>query len=679
MAAYLPTETTSLVGRKNELDHLRSAFARYRLITLTGIGGVGKTRIALRAASRAAPDCPDGVWWADLSPLSGERLLLATVSDAVGLSDHTARSQVDALCEWLTDKQGLLVLDSCEHLVDACRSLVGDVLTSAPGLTVLVTSRQALGVGGEHTVAVEPLPVEGDQGALALFTDRAATAAPGLSLADPGTAKAAADICRRLEGIPLAVELAAAQLRARSAEQVAERLNSRFDALVEGGQEQAPRHRTLRTAIGWSHELCEPLERLMWARLSVFRGWFDEHSARAVCTGGPLSGKTVDRALEGLVEKSVLTWDGARYRMLDTIREYGRLWLEELGESAALSDLHAAHCLAVAREADAGWLSSEQSSWYQRIADVHTDLCTAMDRLLVTDTERALELIGLVGFFWSCCGHLHEVRSYLERALALHPRPGPYRGRALWALGVATLLQGEHDLAHELGVQCDEAAQQQNDREMSFAAGYLLGLSHLMSGRPLAAHTVAVRLPGPGRDTDETSASRRKCRLVEVFALTGLGLLTEARQEAEALRTACLRTGDWWTRSYTDYQLSLISLFQDRPDDAADHARAMLTGKRRIGDAFGIALGLDLLAAALAAQGKGERAALVFGTSQAYWRTVGHPQRGTPELGPVREECERSARAVIGDDAYAEAFQRGASVRTASGLARALDGQLALP
>lgn len=460
MAGYLPRETTSLVGRKNELGHLRNALAAHRLITLSGIGGVGKTRVALRAAGRAAPERPDGAWWADLSPLPDERLLLPVVCDAVGLSDHTTRSQADALCEWLSDKEGLLVLDSCEHLVDACRSLVGDLLTAAPGLRVLATSRQALGVGGEYVVEIEPLPVEGDHAALALFTERAGKAVPGLSLSDPRAAGAAAGICRQLEGIPLALELAVAQLRDSSVEEVAERLSHRFEALVGTERTGTPRHRTLRTAIGWSHELCEPLERLLWARLSVFRGPFDADSARAVCSGGPLAPQDVGRVLDGLAEKSVVGWDGTRYRMLDTVREYGRIWVAELGEGEELAQRHAEHCLSLARAADAGWRSAEQGEWYRRVADVHIDICTAMDRLLVCDPARALELIGLVGFYWSCCGHLHELRGYLERALVLHPSPGPARTRAQWVLGVNALLQGEHGLAHELGLRCDEEARQ---------------------------------------------------------------------------------------------------------------------------------------------------------------------------------------------------------------------------
>ncbi|WP_434587502.1 ATP-binding protein [Streptomyces sp. A5-4] len=665
---------TTLVRREGELRHVREALARHRLVSLTGVGGVGKSRLALRAARQAAPRYPDGVWWVDLAPLRDEGLLLATVSDAVDFADHTPRMQVAALCEWLADKRLLLVLDSCEHLVDACRGLVGDLLTAAPGLTVLVTSRQPLGADCEQLVEVEPLAVEGDSDALALFVERAAVAVPGFTLADPRLAAAATGICRRLDGIPLALELADAQLKHTSVEQLAGLLDAHFESLSPAEWAATPRHRTLRTAIGWSHELCEPLERLLWARLSTFRAAFDEPSARDVCAGGPLDGDGVRRALAGLVAKSVVKREGTRYRMLGAIQDYGRMWLEELGEGPSVAARHAAHFLTLAHRADAGWLGPAQVAWYQRVADVHIDLCAALEHLLVTDPARALELAGLTGFYWSCCGHLHEARSYLERALALPQEPGPARTRALWALGIALLLQGEHRAASELGQQCTLAARHGGDPEATFAAAYLVGLTHLMEGRPLAAYTLAEHVLDAAPDSPFASASRLRCHLVQVFALTALGKLSEARSQALELRAGCLRLDEWWTRSYTDYQLSLIALFQDRPDEAAVHARAMLAEKQQLGDSFGIALGLDLLAAAVAAQGDGERAAMVYGTGQAYWRNVGHPQRGTPELRAVREECEARSRAAIGDLAYAQALGRGAAGSPKAALARALEG-----
>ncbi|MFG2141437.1 ATP-binding protein [Streptomyces sp. NPDC048650] len=676
MASNIPEESTSFVGRRDELRRLNIELAQHRLITLTGPGGVGKTRIAMKAASAAVPRHPDGVRWADLWPLQGDRLLAATVCDSVGLSDHTVRMPTAALCDWLADKRMLLVLDSCEHLIGACRDLIGDLLTAAPLVNVLITSRQPLDVVGEWVTEVEPLPVEGDSDALTLLTERARAVAPGFRLGDAANAAAAVSICRRLEGIPLALELAGAQLAHASAERVAERLNSRFDALGGDRTVLPPRHRTLRTAIGWSHELCEPLERLLWARLSVFRGTFDEESARSVCAGGPLTAEGVRTALEGLAAKSVIRREGQRFRMLDTLREYGRMWLAELGEVAALADRHAAHFLGFGRRADTGWLSPDQVSWYERVAEAHVDLCTALDHLLVADPAAAQELSACIGFFWSCCRHLHEARGYLERALAAHKAPSLARTRALWMLGVALLLQGDLDTADELGRQCSRAAREDGDAEGMLAAGYLVGLTHLMAGRPLAAHTVADHVLGPMPDMPFDSPARLRCHIIRIFALTGLGKFAEARAEATELRRGCVAHGEYWARSYADYQLSLIALFQGRPEDSADHARAMLVAKQGISDNFGIALGLDLLAAAVAAQGNGENAAVVYGTGQAFWRAVGHPQRGTPELRAVREECEQRARAAIGDEAYANAFRRGIEERPEASLARVLAGEL---
>ncbi|KUL38667.1 regulator [Streptomyces sp. NRRL F-4489] len=676
MVSNVPEESTSFIGRRAELRRLSAELDRHRLITLTGPGGVGKTRIAVRAAQAAAERFPDGVRWAPLWPLQGDQLLVATVCDAAGLADHSARTPAAALCEWLAGKRLLLVLDSCEHLVTACRELVGDLLAAAPGVTVLVTSRQPLDVPGEWITEIGPLPCTGDNDALALFTARAGAAAPGLRLTEPANAAAADLICRRLEGIPLALELAGAQLAHRPLAQVAQRLGSRLDALDGTGLPWTPRHRTLRTAIGWSHELCAPLERLLWARLSVFRGTFDAGSAAAVCAGGPLTADGVRTALAGLAAKSVVTREGARFRMLDTLREYGRMWLAELDETAAVAGRHADHFVGFGRRAELGWLGAEQVSWYGRVAEAYVDLCTALDHLLGTDPARAQELAAAVGFFWTCCGHLHEARDYLDRALAAHDGPGPARTRALWALGVAILLQGELHTAEALGRQCARAAREAGDRDAVLAAGYLIGLTHLMAGRPLTAHTVAGQVLGPPPDDPFDSAARLRCHLIRLFALTALGRLDEARETATALRLGCVRRGEYWSRSYTDYQLALVSLFQGRAEESAGHARAMLAAKRRIGDNFGIALGLDVLAAAVAAQGRGAAAAQVYGGGQAIWRTVGHPQRGTPELRAMREECERRARAAIGDRAYAAAFARAAEQDPEPLLARILSGDL---
>ncbi|MYX03447.1 MULTISPECIES: regulator [unclassified Streptomyces] len=710
---HLPEETSSFVGRRAELARLHTALTTRRMTTLIGPGGVGKTRLALRAARAVAGEYADGAWWADLSPLADDRLLLPTVSDAVGLADHTLRMPVDALCEWLADKHLLLVLDSAEHLRGPCSHLLAEILTTSPALTVLVTSRQPLGTRGEHVVEVPPLPVDGAPDALQLFADRLRATDPRARLDAPGDEAAAAEICRRLEGIPLAIELAAAGIGRHSVAQLATRIGTRFDAPgltvrvsrahgssgaagLPGGAGAAAdlgtsrldllvdetawprRHRTLRTAIGWSHELCTPLERLLWARLTPLRTDFDAEVAREVCAGGPLTPGEVDRALQGLVAQSVVQRDGDRYRMLDTLREYGRMWLTELGEAAAAADRHARSFLGLARRAHEGWTGPDQVSWYHKVSDTHLDLCAALEHLLAHDVEGAQEMAGRVGFFWACCGHLSEARNYAQRALDAGPVEGPHRTRLQWVLGVAALLQSDFATAEKYGALCTATALYDRDDEGMLAATYLSGITQLMTGEPEAALEAARRVLRMTEGVPVDSGHRLRCRLVTVFALTALGRLDESEAAATALRRACERGGEFWTRTYADYQLALIALLQGRPEASAAHARAMLAGKHRLRDSFGIALGLDLLAAAIAAQGAGAQAARVYGTGHAYWRMVGHPQRGTPELGPVRERCELQARAAVGDEAYQRAFERGQSDNAEVGLAAAMRTELQL-
>ncbi|MFE9258275.1 ATP-binding protein [Streptomyces sp. NPDC006879] len=689
-----PDVASSFVGRACELALLETAVAEQRLVTVVGSGGVGKSRLVRHLLSgrrvrgqRPAPGdrldtsarpslaaFQDGVHWADLSPLPDDRLLVASVADAVGLADHTSRKPLDALRSWLSDRRLLLVLDSCEHLIEPARELVVELLDTAPGVVVLATSRQPFALPAEHVIELGSLRygADGPDEALALFAQRAAASVPEFDAPWPESwVGAARDICRRLQGVPLTLELAAAQLNRHSIEDLAMRLDRRIDPLTTTQPIQPARHRTLRTTIGWSHELCDPAERLLWARLSVFRGPFDEEAARSVCAGGPLSAQQVPHVLDALRVKSVLhsTPAGAAgsvptLRMLDTVREYGAMWLGELKEHQGLRRRHAHHFQELVRRADAEWLGPAQGSWYRRIGAAHPDLCAALEFLLESAPARAQHMASRVAFFWSCCGHLHEARSFLQRALRLDGNPGPDRARALWALGVTLLLQGEHKQGHQLAVACGALARQgAGDPLMSLEAAYLLGISHLLAGRPLAARIVAENALQEWPGEPFGSAARLRCHLVLTFALTGMGLFAPARSNAEAIRAGCVARGEHWTRSYADYQLSLINLLEDRPHEAAAHARSMLHGKHQIGDSFGTALGLDLLAAANAAGGDGEAAARASGAGHAYWQAVGHPQRGMPELAGVREECERQARLALGDAGYERAFREGAGQR----------------
>ncbi|WP_349017317.1 ATP-binding protein [Streptomyces solicavernae] len=628
-------------------------------MTLTGVGGVGKSRLARQRIGLGLPPDVGTVCWADLWPLRGEALLAAVVADACGLSDHTPRMPIDVLSGWIGERPLLLVLDSCEHLLDACRHLVSALLTACPRLTVLVTGREPLHLDGERVIRVDPLP--GATDAVELFTHRAAEA--GHPLADGATTDLVRELCEHLDGLPLALELAAGQLGHSALDEILLRPRLGLDRHASGVRPVVPqRHDALRTALGWSHELCTPAERLLWARLSVVRGHFDAGTAAAVCAGGPLSGPDVYRALDGLVDKSVVVHDRGRHRVLDTVREYGRLWLEELDEVDRAADRHAAHFLDLVRRADAAWAGPEQSAWYRTIRELYPDLCAAADHLLVHRPDEALELTALVGFFWMCCGHLHEAQHYVGRALPASTLRGPVRVHGLWALGLTHILQGDYAAGHGLASACLSDARRAGDEAGLLRACYLHGLSNLLEGRAAEAlNLVDEALPPTGAQLrGAVSGPAYMCLLVRVFALTGSGRLEQARQEAQSLRASCVADGEHWTRSYADYQLCVIALSEGDPEAALHHARSMLASKQQIGDSFGIALGLDMLSAAFAAAGDGERSALAYGTGDRFWQAVGHPQRGTPEVAPLRDAGERTARALLGDQAYDDAFREGA-------------------
>ncbi|MGW1771445.1 ATP-binding protein [Streptomyces sp. NPDC002104] len=654
MISELPEAASNFIGRAPESAALVTALTQRRLTTVAGVGGVGKSRLTLDVIGRGVGE-DVLIAWAHLWPLQDKRRLVAVIADAVGFSDHQHREPLAGLCEWMAERRILLVLDSCEHLTGPVRSVVGDLLTACSGLQVVVTSREPLGIPGEHVLHLEPLP---QAEAVQLLRERAV--AVGSFWDGEEEQAAAAEICRLLDGLPLALELAAAQLAHTSPQALAGRLRARAGAALLRTREpvQPARHRSLWTAMGWSHELCSPKERLLWARLTVFRQPFAPDSAQAVCADGVLPVDEVAGLLEGLAHKSVLTRVGERWRLLEPLREYGLMWLTELGEGNELADRHAAHFAAVTAQAEEDWLGPGQVDAYASVEAAHLELCAALDHLLASSPDRALGLAGRLGFFWACTGHLQEARDYLERCLDRTPQPvGAAHAQALWALGVTLLLQGDHHGALALADTCSAAADPVLDSEGALRAAYLGGLVHLMDGNPQLAHDTVRRALDAAPHDPFYSQGRLFCRLVAVFALTGSGDLGTAETKAASLREKCALIGEYWTRSYTEYQLALIALLQERADVAAERAQTMLRSKRKIGDSFGVALGLDLLAAATARQGEEKKAAYAYAAGLVHWRAVGHPQRGTPELAPVRRQCEETLRSRLGPDGLAGILQ----------------------
>ncbi|MCQ4213142.1 ATP-binding protein [Streptomyces longispororuber] len=676
------------MGRQTEIAEIGVLLSRERLVTLTGVGGVGKSRLARQAGARQAPGFPDGVWLVELSPLRESSSIPLCIYEALQLADQSTRPALQVVAEWLADKELLLVLDCCEHLHSQVAATAGELLAASPGLRILATSRRPLGSTREHVLPVLPLPLGSDPGtgdeprgaAVELFLDRAGTAAPGLIEAGKDD-RDVADICTRLEGIPLAIELAAARLSEMDLNHLRRGLCTRLQTLTSphcGQDTNEPRHQALHTTIGWSHELCAPLERLLWARVSVFAGGFEEEAAAWVCGAAPLRGEQIAPLLAALVDRSILqrltTARGPRYHLLDTVREYGQQWLGGLGETATLAERHRDYYRWMARVGDREWVGPDQFAWYDRLTDEHANIRLALENCLASAPGNAFELAGDLWFFWAGCGFIREGRAYLERSLAAatDEQPGRERFWAAWALGIVAVTQGDFTRVETLEEECLELAEQLGNPEAIAAARFLTSARWSATGRPAQA----VALLGEVLTLAEGSGKPLAVRLLALgmtaFALLQSGEFARAAEAAEQLRKECERQGEQWMRSFALYYLSVSALADGNPPAAALHARDSLAIRWRMHDTFGAALALDALAPALIASDPGQ-AARVIGLVDALWDSIGRSRMGSPELLAAREASEALARRAIGDAAYTTAYRQGTQNTIDVGITHTLD------
>src|SRR5215469_11184620 len=447
-AGRLRGELTEFVGRRSELALVRQALTEARLVTVAGPGGIGKTRLALQAADGARRAFRDSAWLAELGGLRDPALLAPEVARSLGLADRSTRWAVAALSGHLQGKQMLLVLDGCEHLADACAVMADELLRGCPGLRIIATSRHVLGVAGEVTITLPPLGVPAENGAagpeellgyeaVRLFADRAAAVLPGFAL-DAGNSLAVAGICRALDGIPLAIELAAVRLRSLSPAQILSRLDCRFQLLSGGGPADQPHHRTLQAALEWSYELLTSAEQAMWRRVSVFAGSFDLDAAEAVCAvGRPTVGQVAD-LVDALVAKSILLREGqgtARYRLLDTIGEFGLAKLRGLGRERQYRRRHRAWYAALAARQEA--FGPGRAGWIAALDVDHENLRAALRFSLSEPGEAATgaEMACDLWRYWETHGHLTEGRRILAALLEKLEHSEPVRRRALWVAG----------------------------------------------------------------------------------------------------------------------------------------------------------------------------------------------------------------------------------------------------
>jgi predicted ATPase/DNA-binding CsgD family transcriptional regulator len=430
----LPAELSSFVGRERQLAELRRLLRKSRLITLTGPGGAGKTRLALRLAASVLDRYLDGVWLVDLAALNDARLLEQTVASACGMREEGVRPMLRVLAEHLGARRTLLILDSCEHLVDACATLAESLLRSCPKLTILDTSREPLGVQGEliwRTPSLSlPRSEDGDRSelvleseAVRLYIDRAQMSQAGFYVDGAATTASVAQICARLEGMPLAIELAASLTRFMTAEEILDRLRDRFRLLTGGSRSALPRHQTLRKAVDWSYGLLSPEEKVLLARLSVFAGGFDLAAVEAVALDEPLERGGVLQLLSRLVDKSLVSTEtagskGTRYRMLDTIREYAVEKLQE-GDEADSRRRHASYYVAYCGSAAKELRGVDPLPWLVRLDEDQANIRLALGWALVEGPEDALRLAAAMGAYWHMRRHYAEAAEWLNQTLEL--------------------------------------------------------------------------------------------------------------------------------------------------------------------------------------------------------------------------------------------------------------------
>jgi predicted ATPase/DNA-binding CsgD family transcriptional regulator len=495
----LPEQFTSFVGRERELEAVRAELARSSLVVLTGTGGAGKTRLALHAAADSLEQFESGVWWVELAPLADGELLGSALADAVGARGTTAGGALQAAIDQLGGDRALVVLDNCEHVLAPVAAACEELLRGCPGLTVLATSRAPLGLESEVEWRVPPLSLPAEQSpepldalapsdAVSLFIERARAAKPRFPVT-AATAPAIAQICHDLDGIPLAIELAAARAGAMSVQAIADGLSDRFRLLTGGELGGMPRQQTLRASVDWSYELLSNEERILLTRLSVFVGSFSAEAVESVCGGFALLGSLVEKSLVVADEPGV-------FRLLQTVREYAQDRLAEADELTALRDRHLEYFLALAHRVAPKLLTPEQNDALRELDADAANLTAAIQYAVDADAERALELAEALGFWWTS-GHLAAGELALGRALAAaSPEPSALRALGIWARGAVARQSGEFVAAFTCATEALAMAEAVDDPVATARA--LVSLSTLqlhpdpIAGRPAIERAIAL-------------------------------------------------------------------------------------------------------------------------------------------------------------------------------------------
>jgi predicted ATPase/DNA-binding CsgD family transcriptional regulator len=684
----LPLPLTSFVGREREIAAAARALRQdgVRLLTLTGPGGVGKTRLALRVAEELACDFQDGLWFVPLAPVHDPALVATVVANRVGVREVLGHSIVEGLHDFFRDKHALLILDNFEHVIDAA-ALVTDLLATCPQLTVIITSRAALRLSGEHDLAVPPLAVPdlarlpsleelSNEPAVRLFIDRARAARDDFALTVENAA-AVAQICHRLDGLPLAIELAAARSKFLPPQALVDRLDPGLPLLTGGPRDAPARLQTMRDAIAWSHDLLTDDERTLFRRLAVFVGGFDLAAAEAVdrqtrAVAGPRS--SVLDLVGSLVEKSLLRPAGdataadPRFGMLETIREFGLAQLADSGEEGEAQQAHAAHFLAFAEHAREHAWGPDQVHWLDRMEAEHGNLLSALVWLERTESSEALlRLVAALGVFWGRRGHLSETFRWTERALAVSEGSTSWaRARVVHNKGTDLAIQGELEGAAHWLTEAASLFEALGDRTWRVYSLSNLGGVKLAQGKVGEARALFEQELATARETgNQRLFAAAHSDLGRAAARQGDIAEAEARF-AESLRVN-REIGHIWDETVDLMYLGGLAAARGDRVHAAQLCQAAAARALELGDLMLVVGCLERLA--LVCLEQPARAARLLGAAEALGERAGG--RHDPTGEPVDEAAIASLRTALGEGAFAAAWAAGRALSAAAAVAEA--------
>lgn len=634
-----PTRSvTTFVGRRREIDEARSCLQRTRVLTILGPGGVGKTRLAEELAMRTSRAFRDSFRWLDLAVVRDPESVPSAAAAALGVTDQSTRHVMDKIVDHLRDKHMLIVVDNCEHVIGTVADFVAAVLGDAPEVRILATSREPLSVPGEAEYVLPPLTTPsrstGNRAAdlerfeaVGLLVDRARQVVPGFEVTDDN-ADAVAQLCIALDGVPLALELAATRLRSLSPAQLVERLDRRFALLTGGSRVAVPRQQTLRALIDWSYELCSDAERTLWARLSVFTGSFDLEGAETVCADDDLPSEQVIDLLDRLIAKSLVGVDRSssvlRYSQLVTVREYGHELLDARGERERLYRRHCEHYLDRARRCAESWYGPRQSALLSSMRADHTDFMAALDRSIRDDDELAAgaALAVALRYHWIAGGYLSTGRARLERLLQRLPRSSSERGNVLWVTAWTALIQGDRDGAAVHLAECRSIADESGDVRLRAHCDHWSALRALFCGATAQAIDLYLRAARVHRAHGD-HAAHLTCLFQLAMAQTYDGRLDDALETCAHVVDMADQHGERWNKAYALWVSGLAHFHLGRLGSAVAAANEALIIQRDFEDKICTALSIELLAWSAGAEGDPEKSARLLGAARTVWQRLG--------------------------------------------------------